>query len=138
MYFLKVIDSGITRLTTHDLGYNSYNPLLPSCTITGWPSDFRALEPAALGHENHSANQLSHSGISGLYELSPRSKVVNPQLTPKKRDIGGITTVIHPIFGWITVVIHPNSSAISGLSTPISVHAAYAKKGFWFHVNNES
>ena len=39
------------------------------------------------------------------------------KLTPKKRDIGGKTTVIHPILGWITVVIHPNYSAISGLST---------------------
>ena len=55
--------------------------VMPSCTITGWASDFRALGPSALGHENHSANQLSHSGISGFYELSPRSKVVNPQLT---------------------------------------------------------
>ena len=94
----------------------------------------------SLSHEGWTIISWYPAGFpSSLYvdENHPLGGVY-AELTPKKRDIGGITTVIHPIFGWITVVIYPNSSAISGLSTPISVHAAYAKKGFWFHVNNES
>ena len=39
--------------------------------ITGWPRDFRTLGPAALGCENRSVNQLSPSGMSGFYGLSP-------------------------------------------------------------------
>ena len=86
---------GLTRLTTQALVNSTRKPLGPLCDnwlterfSRPWaaPSGLRP-SGAALGRENRSVNQLSHSGSSGFRVLSTRARVVNPKISTDDRGL---------------------------------------------------